>query len=106
MSGEQRLWQEVLLLAINDVARSRTTRDMANAISWFKGERCRDICFLLGRDPQELKRIVLDLAQRSPAQRRYWMLQIKKEMRVEERLKETWEEEEITNLQPLRYHGT
>ena len=105
MSGEQRLWQEVLLLAVNDVARSRTTREMASAVDWFRSQRCRDICFLLGRDPQELKRIVLDLAQRSPTQRRYWMLQIKKEMRVEERLKETWEEEEITNLQPLRYHG-
>ena len=106
MSGEQRLWQEVLLLAINDVARSRTTRDMANAISWFKSERRRDICFLLGRDPQELKQIVIDLAQRSPSQRQYWMVQIKKEMREKERLGEPWEEEEKLTSQPLRYHGS
>ena len=106
MRGEQRLWQEVLLLAVNDVARSRTTREMASAVDWFRSQRCRDICFLLGRDPQELKRIVLDLAQRSPTQRRYWMLQIKKEMRVEERLRGPWEEEEKLTSQPLRYHGS
>ena len=80
MSGEQRLWQEVLLLAINDVARSRTTRDMANAISWFKSERCRDICFLMGIETKDIRKLVLNLAQRSPAQRTYWVREIKSEM--------------------------
>jgi hypothetical protein len=107
MPGEHRLWQEVLLLAVNDVARSRSTREMATAVDWFRTQRCRDICFLLGRDPQELKQIVIDLAQRSPAQRRYWMVRIKKEMRKgEERSKGSWEEEEEVTSRPLRYHGS
>ena len=83
MRGESRLWGEVLLLAINDVARSRNTREIAEAVAWFKTSHCDDICFLLGRDPQLVRKMVFDLARRSPAQRKYWMERIKEEVRVD-----------------------
>tara|TARA_R100001198_G_C5160793_1_gene165963 strand:+ start:429 stop:743 length:315 start_codon:yes stop_codon:yes gene_type:complete len=81
MRGESRLWGEVLLLAINDVARSRTTREMAEAVAWFKSSHCEDICFLLGCDPQVLRKTIVDLARRSPAQRKFWMEKIKEDLR-------------------------
>ncbi len=104
MSGESRLWQEVLLMAIADVARSRSSKEMAEAIAWFRTERCRDICSLVGKRPIQIKRIVFDLARRSPAQRKYWMEKIKEEVR-HGRAAGTNREEEVVMPPPHSYHG-
>jgi len=77
ISAEAKLWREVLVSALWDVAHAKNKRDLAEAVGWFATEYCDDVCQLVGRDPVQMRRLVGKLVVRGNAQRRYWFERIR-----------------------------